>query len=328
MILAPGPAREVAHVKEIYGLTINGKSAKAIARDFNVRGIKCLGARWNDQRILDILRNPKYAGWAVWGRTTGPLGKKRVDAPQTHWTINAHAFEPIVDQETFDRTQAVLSSRTRYKSNDEMLTGLRLLLKREGKLSQQLIQDSREIPGACTYARRFGSLRQAYALIGYGEFANNDGARRMRSRHWKLYNSLLRRLCHIFGSDVSLLRERPGCRRVLCFRDGLKVSVVIAQYINYSNRVRWGIKVNPFDRDYPALICRCSSSNLSFVDFYVVPKIDNQCSNRFLITENDPWLKTGKRLRDLSKLWKLAQRTVSTLRTRTMAVPRDRSLFR
>ena len=192
VILAPGPAREVAHVKEIYGLTINGKSAKAIARDFNVRGIKCLGARWNDQRILDILRNPKYAGWAVWGRTTGPLGKKRVDAPQTHWTINAHAFEPIVDQETFDRTQAVLSSRTRYKSNDEMLTGLRLLLKREGKLSQQLIQDSREIPGACTYARRFGSLRQAYALIGYGEFANNDGARRMRSRHWKLYNSLLR----------------------------------------------------------------------------------------------------------------------------------------
>jgi len=102
--------------------------------------------------------------------------------------------------------------------------------------------------------------------------------------------------------------ERPGCRRVLCFQDGLKVSVVIAQYINYSNRVRWGIKVNPFDHDYPALICRCSSSNLSFVDFYLVPKIDNQCSNRFLVSENDPWLKTGKRLRDLSRLWTLAQR--------------------
>jgi len=215
VILVPGPAREVAHVKEIYGLTINeGKSAKAIARDFNSRGIKCLGARWNDQRILDILRNPKYAGWAVWGRTTGPLGKKRVDVPHTHWTINAHAFEPIVDQETFDRAQAVLSSRTRYKSNDEMLTGLRLLLKREGKLSQQLIEESREIPGACTYARRFGGLRQAYGLIGYREFANNDGARRMRSRHWKLYNSLLRRICRIFGSDVSLLRELK-CPRLL-----------------------------------------------------------------------------------------------------------------
>ncbi len=326
VILVPGPAREVAHVKEIYCLTVNeAKSAKAIARDFNSRGIKCLGARWNDQRILDILRNPKYAGWAVWGRTTGPLGKKRVDVPHTHWTINAHAFEPIIDQETFDRAQAVLSSRTRYMSSDEMLTGLRLLLKREGKLSQYLIENSREVPGSCTYARRFGGLRQAYALIGYREFANHDGARHMRSRHWKLYNSLLSRICRIFGSDISLLRERPGCRRVLCFRDGLKVSVVIAQYVNYANRVRWGIKVNPFDRDYPALICRCSSSNSSFLDFYLVPKIDSQCSDRFLVSENDPWLKAGKRLHDLSRLWTLAQKAVSTLRNRTMAVTVDRS---
>jgi hypothetical protein len=81
--------------------------------------------------------------------------------------------------------------------------------------------------------------------------------------------------------------------------------------------------VNPFDRVYPALICRCSSSNLSFVDFYVVPKIDNQCVNRFLISENDPWLKSGKRLRDLSRLWTLAQKGVSTIPTRAEAVSFD-----
>ena len=52
------------------------------------------------------------------------------------------------------------------------------------------------------------------------------------------------------------------------------------------------------------LICRCSSSNLLFVDFYLVPKLDNQCSSRFLVSEKDPWLKTGKRLRDLSRLAK------------------------
>src|SRR5690349_5965236 len=111
----------------------------------------------------------------------GPLGKKRVDVPHTHWTINPHAFEPIIDQATFDRAQGVLTSRTRYKSNDELLAGLQLLLKREGKLSQQLIEESGEIPGSVTYARRFGGLRQAYALIGYKEFGNRDAARRMRS---------------------------------------------------------------------------------------------------------------------------------------------------
>jgi DNA invertase Pin-like site-specific DNA recombinase len=318
VILVPGPAREVARVREIYRLTIcEKKSAKAIARDFNRKGLKCLGARWNDQRILEILRNPKYAGWAVWGRTVGPLGKRPIAVPQSQWTINAHAFQPIVDQETFETAQKVLNNRTRYKSKDEMLDGLRLLLKREGRLSEELINLSREIPLAGAYLRRFGGLRQAYALIGYRESANREGALRMRRRHRRIEQALLRRISRIFGAEVTLLRERAACRRVLCFRDGLKISVLISQYVTFGNgTVRWGVKVNRFERDYPSLICRCNASNSSFMDFHVVPKIETQCKNRFLIRENDPWLRTGKCLSDLSQLRSAAERLISINSTR------------
>ena len=135
---------------------------------------------------------------------------------------------------------------------------------------------------------------------------------RTRRRHRKIELVLFRQRARIFGDEISLMRERAGCRRVLCFRDGLKISVLISQCVNLGNGTsRWGVKVNRFERDYPTLICRCAPSNSSFLDFYVVPKVDTPCTNRFLIKENDPWLKTGRRLSHLSQLRKVAERLIS-----------------
>jgi hypothetical protein len=44
---------------------------------------------------------------------------------------------------------------------------LRRLLQKHGKLTQKIIQTSRETPSVVTYAHRFGSIGQAYRLIGY-----------------------------------------------------------------------------------------------------------------------------------------------------------------
>ncbi len=317
VILVPGPAWEVARVKEIYRLTISEKkSAKAIARDFNRKGIKCAGARWNNQRILEILQNQKYIGWAVLGRTSSPLGQRVKAQPASKWTVNSSAYESIIDQQTFDEAQSVLKDRTRYMSKDDMLDGLRWLLQREGRLSERLINLAANIPSHGTYLRRFGTIRQAYALIGYQMFANNEGARRMRHRHRRLTDALLRRLSETFGAEATLVRERAGCRRVLCFRDGLKISVLTCQYFDLGNgTVRWGVTVNRFERDYPTLICRCAPDNSSFKDFYLVPRIETQRKRRFFIKENDQWLNAGKRITDLSRLRGVAERLVSVNET-------------
>jgi hypothetical protein len=48
-----------------------------------------------------------------------------------------------------------------------MLIRLRLLLKRKGQLSDTIIDDAPGVPCVQSYVKRFGSLRKAYALIGY-----------------------------------------------------------------------------------------------------------------------------------------------------------------
>jgi DNA invertase Pin-like site-specific DNA recombinase len=317
VVLVPGPPKEVARVKEIYRLTIQDRrSAKSIAREFNRKRSKCGDAPWTYCRILEILRNPKYIGCAVWRRTTGALGIKRLRVPKEKWIVKTGAFRPIIDQQTFDAAQFVLRDRTQNKSNDQLLTGLKDLLSQEGKLSVGIIDASRSIPSYATYRHRFGGIRKAYELIDYKEFRNRQELSKMRFRHAKIQRNLLLSILTTFYGDVRLIHEQNGCRHVLCFRDGLKVSVVISQCCNtMAHGLRWNVYVNRFEHSYPTLVGRCMPDNRTLKDFYVFPRIDppsklevkDMRKRMFRIKENDLWLKGGKKITNLSKLWDAAR---------------------
>ncbi len=304
VILVPGPPEEINRVRDIYRLKISEKkSAKDIARGFNRQGLPCCGERWTDQRILDILRNEKYIGWAVWGRTTGPLGKKRVNAPQAKWIVNPAAFEGLIDPQTFEKAKRAIADRTCNKSNEHLLNSLRSLLTKEGRLSQHLIEASKETPSSATYHHRFGSLRQAYTLIGYKEFKNHGGMLKMRRRHRKVELALVARIAKALQSVGRIVRERNVCRRVVCLQNGTRISVLISQCISLpSGNLRWAIKVNRFEREYPTLLCRCTQDNRAIRDMYLMPRIDTTFISQFRIRESDPWLKPGERIEDLSTL--------------------------
>lgn len=55
----------------------------------------------------------------------------------------------------------------RYTSDQALLQGLRELLQKHGKLSRKIIEENAGQPARGTLVRRFGSLRRAYALVGY-----------------------------------------------------------------------------------------------------------------------------------------------------------------
>lgn len=309
VILVPGPTREVARVREIYRLKNSGMSAAAIARRFNRKGLRCRGARWNGSYILDILRNEKYMGWAVWGRTDCALGKKRVASPPAEWAINTDAFEAIVDQHTFESVQHVIARRTCNKSNDVLLDALRTLLRKKGRISQHLIESCKTMPGSATYYRRFGDLRKAYALIGYQEFNNHQGMLKMRRLHRRIQLALFDRIEKALNKKGHFVSERHVARRVLCLQNGIRVSVLICQCINIGNGVfRWSIPVNKFEKHLPTLVCRCTNSNRAIKDAYLMPCIETQHTHQFRIKEKDPWLKMGKRVEDFSKLPDMAIR--------------------
>ena len=291
-------------MREIYRLAISERrSANSIAREFNRKGSKCCGRRWTYGQILAILRNPKYTGCSTWGRTRGVLGVGRIPVPKEEWTLKPGAFTGIIDQSTFDTAQRTLADRTFHKCDEDLIDSLRLLLARQGKLSEDLINAARDVPGNSTYLHRFGSIRRAYDMIGYGVFRNSDGIWQARRRHHKIKRELFRRISKIFPREVSVVREKPAGRELLRFADGLKVSVLVCQCMKtVLGHVRWSVPVIPAERQYVALLCRCTEDNSAFKDFYLVPGIDKPQGKLFRLKEDDHWWKRGKQLSDLSKL--------------------------
>lgn len=174
VILIPGPKREIAIVRSIFEWsTIEGISDGQIARRLNARNIKlepeprCPDPMWNQKRVCEILTNPKYVGANVYNRKSSRLKLREVRNPQEDWVRLDGAFTPLISSERFEAAQKARQWRTRHLTNEQILEGLRSLLKKEGRLSQPIINRNLKRATSTIICQRFGGLQQAYELIGY-----------------------------------------------------------------------------------------------------------------------------------------------------------------
>jgi Recombinase len=117
--------------------------------------------------IHRILKNENYIGNIVYNRVSRRLGQKRIKNPRDHWVRSAVVVDPIIDQHHFESAQRIMDDRYLSISEDEMLLRLRLLLKRKGKLNCDVIDRAAGVPSVASYWKHFGSIRRAFALIGY-----------------------------------------------------------------------------------------------------------------------------------------------------------------
>lgn len=209
VILAPGPADEVAHVREMYRMLIeDGLTTLGIAREFNRRGIKDGDVDWTHRAIGTILTHPKYAGFNVFGKSSQRMGGRVVMKPRSQWLILEDAFEPIIDRRTFLQAQQVLTARTINKSNDNLLEILRSVLASEGKLNVNLLRKA-QAPSPSTYCRRFGSLYNAYGLIGYGSPKDFRLVATRRTLHL-LREHLLIEISAASSGEITIFNDRRG----------------------------------------------------------------------------------------------------------------------
>jgi DNA invertase Pin-like site-specific DNA recombinase len=161
VILVPGPKKEVECVRQIFSMTVAQKTPRQISDELNRKGTKYLGGhQWNKLAVYRILRNPEYAGYSAWGRTSQRLHTRLVRLPRSEWTIKRGSFVPIVDEATFQRAQEILLKRKTYprRSDEELLEKLKRVLDRHGELSERIISRSRGVFHQRTYWKRFGSL--------------------------------------------------------------------------------------------------------------------------------------------------------------------------
>jgi hypothetical protein len=139
-------------------------------------------------------------------------------------------------------------------------------------LSPRLIEGSLVMPSPSTYTHRFGGLRRAYELIGYGRnFAPIDKRGRIRL----LRDDLLMQIKNMFPDQVSIVQRGPKWRSCLKLASGLTVSVLIARQARTSkNTENWRVDPVQRERRLVTLLARLDSQNMGFKDFHVFPNMD------------------------------------------------------
>lgn len=169
VILVPGPQEEQETVRRIFrwygrhALTLDD-----IAQRLAAEGPRTdTGRPWTQSAVRKIIGNEAYIGDYTYCKTVGFLMGPRKPAPRDHW-IRSSTLTPIVSDRVFRAAQKQRARRDGKRLSDErMLRDLRHVLEQEGYLSARLIWRSRQCPCPTTYVNHFGSLNQAYLLIGY-----------------------------------------------------------------------------------------------------------------------------------------------------------------
>ncbi|MEV8518549.1 recombinase family protein [Dyella marensis] len=167
--LVPGPPEEVEVVQWMFRQSAAGASIKDLTERLNKRGKRnANGEPWRMSTINDMLNDLRYTGTIIFGRPN-PRGLIKPDAqdpPREPIRVD-NAFPAIVTHELFQAAQARREERVRKLTDDELLEALRVLWKRDGRITTRLMNADPKVPTAQTYLHRFGSLRYAYRRIGY-----------------------------------------------------------------------------------------------------------------------------------------------------------------
>jgi site-specific DNA recombinase len=125
--------------KLIFDLYVNhGYGTFKIAEYLNTQGLLTKNNnRWSRKTVNNVLKNPVYTGKLVYGRTRNELKriyndhgyqkrKSKKQLPPDQWIQFDHVFDPIIDDETFQRAKELMSKRSKQnpRRTKHPLTGL------------------------------------------------------------------------------------------------------------------------------------------------------------------------------------------------------------
>ena len=168
IILVPGPAEETETVRWMFEQYLQGSGCSAIAHALNERGIVShRGKRWVFGTVRTVLDSEKYAGHAVYGRSSKKLAGRIVQKVESEWTRKNDAYEAIVPAGLFGAVRAERLRRRQHETDEALLADVRRILKREGQLTGPLLDAE---PGAMSshgLARRFNGLTGLYKAVGF-----------------------------------------------------------------------------------------------------------------------------------------------------------------
>jgi DNA invertase Pin-like site-specific DNA recombinase len=174
IVLVPGPPGEIQTVRWIFDRYLDGKGCSAIARELNDKGILShRGKTWVYATVRTILDNEKYVGNAVYCRSSKKLAGRMTPNAESDWCRKNGAYEAIVPPDLFNAVKKERLRRRKHMPNEELLAGVRKVLKAKGKLTAPLLDAAPGLMSSHGIARRFGGLSGLYRAIGYTPSRHN-----------------------------------------------------------------------------------------------------------------------------------------------------------
>lgn len=309
VILVPGAPVEIETVRWMYRAFVEeGKLEQEIADLLNSRHVQTEDGRpWTRGRVHQVLTNPKYVGDNVWNRISYKLKKMRVRNDPEMWVRSNGAFEPIVERHLFDAAQAIIQSRSRRMSEEDMLDRLRTLYQARGHLSGLIIDEAEDLPSSSTYSARFGSLGRAYQLVGFTpdrDFRYVEINRILRGLQPEIVAEAIEQIGQIGGRV-----EQDQRTHMLTINNEFTVSVCIARcHETAAGSLRWQIRFDTSLSPDVIVALRMDRENQVVQDYYILPRIDLP-GPQVRLGEHNGLALDSFRFDTLDQLYEMAART-------------------
>lgn len=288
VVLVPGPAREIRVVRLIFKLYVeDGLSKRGIVQLLNKRGIPSrIGPTWGKESVHNVLTNEAYIGNNTYARTTKKMHSPVVHNPPDRWVRAVGVGNPVVDPEVFAKAQALLQAHRQPDKRTAMLEDLRSALASEGRLTAAMIRRRRFRYSYWTYLQEFGSLLNAYRLIGYepeDDYSYVNQNRALRDIRWKLLAEIGER-AQALGQEVS--KQPRGAINV--GEQSIDVVIVRCLRTRCAKRPFWRISPHP-RRTSVTVAIQMDETNVEATAFYVIPSRLVDRRRAYLPPDDERW---------------------------------------
>ena len=272
IFLAPGFVSEIKTIRRIFRLFVHSRMPrKHIAQLLNTEGLpNARGNSWTDNNVLRVLTNEKYIGNVIYGRTSKKLLGPCCHNPPESWIRANGVIQCVVNPELFASAQLILANPWWSYTDNQLLDHLTAALCAKGYLSGRIVAESKFTPAAITYRERFGSLTNAYRLIGYkpthGYYHCKSDV--LRPTHRSLISNLISRVGRQGGTV-----HFDEASQILRIDGTLAVAIVIIPYIKpKTDSWGWTLRLYYFPKCDLILAGRLEKENTEVLDYYLVPR--------------------------------------------------------
>ncbi|EBL1889509.1 recombinase family protein, partial [Salmonella enterica] len=241
---------------------------------------------WTRAKIHQILTNEKYIGNNIYNKTSSKLKSRLVKNPKHEWVRCDKAYKPIISKKKYNKAQEIIQLRSIHLTNEDLLEKLKQKLESNGKLSGFIIDEDDTGPSSSVYRTRFGGLLRAYTLIGYkpehdySYLKINEALRSFYSEIIEDFKGeILKSNCHI---------DEYKYAPMLYINDEFLISVLVTKCIHMkSGKLRWKVRFDNSQKADITIVIRMNSQNISPLDFYIIPKIENEYSKMCMTETNN-----------------------------------------